>query len=59
MCTNLTKSLLAGVLIAGIFNGCQKGADDLAQNIPSPSIGAAAGAAAANYVSNELLVKFK
>lgn len=57
--TNLTKSLLAGVLIAGIFNGCQKGADDLAQNIPSPSIGAAAGAAAANYVPNELLVKFK
>lgn len=58
MFTNLTKSLLAGVLIAGIFNGCQKGADDLAQNVPSPSIGAAAGAAA-NYVPNELLVKFK
>lgn len=60
MYSNLTKSLLAGVLIAGIFNGCQKGADDLAQNIPSPSIGAAAGAPAeAAYVPNELLVKFK
>ena len=60
MFTNLTKSLLAGLLIAGIFNGCQKGADDLAQNISSPSVGAAAGAAAeAAYVPNELLVKFK
>ena len=57
--TNLTKSLLAGVLIAGIFNGCQKGADDLAQTIPSASVGTAAGAAAANYVPGELLVKFK
>lgn len=59
MLPNLTKSLLGAVLIAGILNGCQKSGDDLAQTIPSPSVGAAAAAAEASSVPNEILLKFK
>lgn len=61
MLPNLTKSLFGAVLFAGILSGCQKGDDDLAQNFSSsaPRDVTAAAPAAENYVTNEILVKFK
>lgn len=59
MLTKLTKALFVFLLIAGIFNGCQKSDDDLSRNLPAASIETAATPADGNFVTNEILVKFK
>ena len=56
---NLTKTLIAFLLIAVIFNGCQKSADELVQNVPTSTIGNAVVAVEPEQVPNEFLVKFK
>lgn len=59
MFTNLAKSLIAFMVFAGIFNGCQKSDDDVTRTLPTTAVDAAVGAAAGDHVPNEFLVKFK